>query len=123
MANDEAGGESAFILVAPPWLLVEPGKADGFRLTDVILVPPKDPKGGRLLPLFTDDDLARRYVAGGNKKDAGYEPVQLGNLAELLELLVQFRALGVSHVAIDPGSGYCHPRTIQSVIDALVAPS
>lgn len=119
--TDDGSGDGGLRIADVPWLLVEPGRAQDFQVPEVILVPPAGAAPGWLLPLFTDEDLARHYAAIRDQKGVAYEPVRVANLAALRDLLVQLRDAGISHVIFNTGPESAQNRPIQSVIDTVAA--
>jgi len=58
--------------------------------------------------LFTDADLAERYIRDGNL--TGYEAVFLGDLADLVHFVKAMLDQKVECFALDPTYGHYHSR-------------
>ncbi|VTU02441.1 unnamed protein product [Gemmataceae bacterium] len=99
-----------FLMIRPPVVIAEAGSAPGPGAAvtrDVLVGTCTD--GEVYVPLFSDIDLAARYLAGFARRGelkprAAHELHQLGSWAALLEQLEWMPAAGVTSVAFDPAA-------------------
>src|SRR5262249_16473892 len=87
---------SKYVADFPLWYLSIPGQA---KPKDILGGPM--PAGGKFAPVFSDEDLAQRFVSS----DARFKAVAV-HRPELTDFLDQIEERGFTHVAIDP-----KPRT------------
>jgi hypothetical protein len=82
-----------------------------------------DAEGRRFIALFSDEDLARRFVQQIGKIDNS--PAEIYEHAVFSRILTLAQKSGVTHVAFDPTlqpsahSAHAFRATIQEVIDAF----
>jgi hypothetical protein len=110
--------EGTFYVLGPVWYIVhrhaltlEP------RQTIEGLVVGTTPKGTGFVPLFTDKDLADRFV----KTQGGSEliPVRIMSPEDFLVILEQFKEQGHTHIGYDPGTTRVRLISIDNAIRDL----
>ncbi|WP_010036195.1 hypothetical protein [Gemmata obscuriglobus] len=117
MGEESAKSPNVFVLIGLPWFMVH---GDPPRLFTVDLVADGS-RAGRMLPLFSDSDLAERFAQdhiGTVPGLAGFRPY---TRHEATYYLRRARENGTQHVCIDPAPHGQLPRPIPRDIDHVIA--
>ncbi len=102
--------EALFYADYPLWTLYDEALAQRLGMPDGI--PILNPPGvGTMLPLFTDVDLAQRFIEDARRPDV--TPLAIREPLGLLAIVEHFQRKGIQHVGIDlslhPGGVQLHP--------------
>jgi hypothetical protein len=93
-----------FFIFSPPWFLARGGAVRTEQDVATLDFALRDGESGKVLPLFTDADLAERFVAALGDKGAGLSPFSLKMMDRALHLVEVLAQTGAAtHVNIDPG--------------------
>lgn len=93
----------------------------GFRTGALLKLGYKKGDGteGSLIPLFTDPDLAERFLQSLGEEGDRYHAVQPNTRAVLARLLEDVQRHGTTEVGFDPAPGHDRRAPIARVIAAL----
>lgn len=101
----------------PVWVVVESGAAarDGNTFAAHFLTALDGPD--RELPVFTTEELARKYVA--NRPLPGHEPAPIADATDFVIQLELFRKRGGTHVRLDDADGPTEGWVIYPLADFI----
>jgi hypothetical protein len=127
MADEDAAGGpeggTEFVVVGPPWLLVESDAVgpDDFPVAAVVRLEFDDPDNvpQSYTPVFTDHDLATRCAGMFAAAGVRLRPFRSADLDRFEALLWQLVASGVTHVGFDPEPARVRLTPIHRVLQGL----
>ena len=102
-----------FVADLPVWLIVSQGFLTGGPLDPLVTTADV----GQVLQVFTDEDLASRYIQ--EQKMSGVVPLPVRTPAALRQLLEDFEKAGGGHVGIDAGQGRARLYAVQEILDGI----
>jgi hypothetical protein len=122
--SEELPSHDDFFCTLPVWTVIDPEefKQAGVPASIKLL---NSPKFGLLLGLFTDEDLALRFIEDVGL--TGRTTFKISAKEQLLDTLSSFKVIGVKYVGIDcpalasPRNETGRYPTLQQVIDAASA--
>jgi hypothetical protein len=99
MAEEEAFDAGTFVADYPIWILCDKGTQPGNAIAG--MQKTMWPGKGMSLPVFTDHDLAQRWIEAMHRS-ATVEPVALIAPDGAIKVAEYFQNAGVNYVVIDP---------------------
>ncbi len=126
MADDAAEGlhdPDTFFIPTLPWFVTRPTNEGYLQADRVIRLALTDDgvPAGSMTPLFTDEDLAVRFITAPGSDGTGFEPYRIAVKSWVVAALTDLKKLGVTHVCFDPGPRDSLPRVAPRLIDIVTA--
>lgn len=120
-AVNEPGKHEEFLVVGVPTIILYPTASHPPRFEDVVHLKLRNQNHTitNVVPVFTDADLAERFIAGMGPRGEGSSHCRPASLDELLLILIGLKGINVTHVTHDPGERFCKPHPIDVVISAI----
>jgi len=119
----DAINDDEFLVCGHLWLIApKPRPEELTKLCKSILraeIVRQDGTKGRHVPVFTDSDLAYRFIEGLEGKGAALKPFSSPTLEEFAVILLNLLELGDTHLGFDPEPTHVRAIPIPRVLEGM----